>query len=54
MKKFVLLISVAAMALFASSKVSAQGKYGPDSTECIKYLSDCQRFQENAGLGVSQ
>ena len=39
MKKIVLLISVAAMALFASSKVSAQGKYGPDSTECIKYLS---------------
>ena len=39
MKKFVLLISVAAMALLGSSKVSAQGKYGPDSTECIKYLS---------------
>ena len=39
MRKIVLLISVAAMALFASSKVSAQGKYGPDSTECIKYLS---------------
>ncbi len=39
MKKIVLLISVAAMALFCSSTVSAQGKYGPDSTECIKYLS---------------
>ena len=39
MKKIVLLISVAAMALIGSSKVSAQGKYGPDSTECIKYLS---------------
>ena len=39
MKKIVLLISVAAMALFASSKVSAQGKFGPDSAECIKYLS---------------
>ena len=39
MKKIVLLISVAAMALFSSSIVSAQGKYGPDSTECIKYLS---------------
>ena len=39
MRKIVLLISVAAIALFASSKVSAQGKYGPDSTECIKYLS---------------
>ena len=39
MKKIVLLISVAAMALFASSTVSAQGKFGPDSAECIKYLS---------------
>ena len=39
MKKFVLLISVAAMALIGSSKVSAQGKYGADSVECIKYLS---------------
>ena len=39
MKRIVLLISVAAMALLGSSKVSAQGKYGPDSTECIKYLS---------------
>ena len=39
MKKIVLLISVAAMALFCSSKVSAQGKFGPDSVECIKYLS---------------
>jgi len=39
MKKIVLLISVAAIALFSSSTVSAQGKYGPDSTECIKYLS---------------
>jgi tetratricopeptide (TPR) repeat protein len=25
--------------LFAASSLSAQGKYGPDSTECIKYLS---------------
>ena len=39
MKKFVLLISVAAMALLGSSKVSAQGKFGADSIECIKYLS---------------
>ena len=39
MKKIVLLISLAAMALLGSTKVSAQGKYGPDSTECIKYLS---------------
>jgi tetratricopeptide (TPR) repeat protein len=39
MKRFVLLISVAAMALVASTKVSAQGKFGPDSADCIKYLS---------------
>jgi tetratricopeptide (TPR) repeat protein len=39
MKKIVLLISFAAMALFASSTVSAQGKFGSDSIECIKYLS---------------
>ena len=39
MKRIVLLISVAALALFASSTLSAQGKYGPDSTNCIKYLS---------------
>ena len=38
MKKIALLIFVAAAALF-SSKVSAQGKFGPDSIECIKYLS---------------
>ena len=39
MKRIVLLICVAAMALLGGSKVSAQGKYGPDSTNCIKYLS---------------
>ena len=39
MKKIVLLISIAAMALFTSSTLSAQGKFGPDSAECIKYLS---------------
>ncbi len=43
MKRIVLLISVAAIALFASSSAYAQGKkYGAtpeDSVECIKYLS---------------
>ncbi len=43
MKRIVLLISVAAMALFAGSTASAQGKkFGAtpeDSIECIKYLS---------------
>ena len=39
MKRIVLLISIAAISLMASTRLSAQGKYGPDSTECIKYLS---------------
>ena len=39
MKRFILLISVAAAALIGSTTLSAQGKFGPDSAECIKYLS---------------
>ena len=39
MKKIILLFAVAAMAVMSGNKASAQGKYGPDSTECIKYLS---------------
>lgn len=39
MKRFILMISVAVLALAGSSKLSAQGKFGPDSAECIKYLS---------------
>ena len=39
MKKLILMISVAVMALASSSVLSAQGKFGPDSAECIKYLS---------------
>ena len=39
MKKILLLVLVAAAALAGSTKVSAQGKFGPDSAECIKYLS---------------
>ena len=39
MKKILLLVLVAAAALAGSAKVSAQGKFGPDSAECIKYLS---------------
>ena len=33
------MISVAVLALAGSSTLSAQGKYGADSAECIKYLS---------------
>ena len=39
MKKIALLFFTAVMVVFGSSVASAQGKYGPDSTECIKYLS---------------
>ena len=39
MKKVILMFAVAAMAFLSGSNASAQGKYGPDSTECIKYLS---------------
>lgn len=39
MKKFVLLIFAAFITLFSSNSLSAQGKYGKDSTECLKYLS---------------
>ena len=43
MKKLTL-IFFAVMAVFASQKVSAQGKYGADSAECIKYLSFYQEY----------
>ena len=39
MKKIVLFISVLVASAFFSSNASAQGKFGPDSAECIKYLS---------------
>lgn len=39
MKKFLILSITAAIALFSSISLSAQGKFGPDSAECIKYLS---------------
>ncbi len=39
MKKIILLFAIAAMTMMSGSKVSAQGKFGPDSAECIKYLS---------------
>ena len=39
MKRFILLFSIAAAALVCSTSLSAQGKFGPDSAECIKYLS---------------
>ena len=39
MKRIVLFISIASMMLLGGSKLSAQGKFGPDSAECIKYLS---------------
>jgi len=43
MKK-ITLIFFAVMAVFAGQKLSAQGKYGADSAECIKYLSYYQEY----------
>ena len=43
MKKLAL-IFFAVVAVFSSQKVSAQGKYGADSAECIKYLSYYQEY----------
>lgn len=39
MKKVVLFISILIASVLFSDKASAQGKYGADSAECIKYLS---------------
>ena len=39
MKKKVALILASALMILGSHFASAQGKYGPDSAECIKYLS---------------
>ena len=38
MKKTIFAILTIAL-LFPGAKMSAQGKYGADSAECIKYLS---------------
>ena len=43
MKKLTLIL-LAAMAVFSSQKVSAQGKFVADSAECIKYLSYYQEY----------
>ena len=43
MKRFVLFF-FALTAIFAGQKVSAQGKFGADSAECIKYLSYYQEY----------
>ena len=43
MKKITLVLLTLAMA-FVGTKVSAQGKYGADSAECIKYLSYYQEY----------
>ena len=38
MKKFTLVL-LAVLALSTGNKAFAQGKYGADSAECVKYLS---------------
>lgn len=44
MKKIVFVLMAAAMTLLTGNPVSAQGKYGADSAECIKYLSYYQEY----------
>lgn len=46
MKKTTLVLLAAAMALIGT-KASAQGKYGADSAECIKYLSYYVEYYKN-------
>ena len=43
MKKITLIL-IAVLAVFASQNASAQGKYGADSAECIKYLDYYQNY----------
>ena len=43
MKKLTLIV-FAALAAFSAQNVSAQGKYGADSAECLKYLSYYQEY----------
>ena len=44
MKKIVYVLLAGAMVLLSGNVVSAQGKYGADSAECIKYLSYYQEY----------
>ena len=44
MKKIVFVLMIAAATLLTGKPVSAQGKYGADSAECIKYLSYYQEY----------
>ena len=44
MKKITVVIVSAIMMVLGSGKASAQGKYGADSAECIKYLSYYQEY----------
>ena len=44
MKKTAIIILVTAAALFAGVNLSAQGKWGPDSAECVKYMSFYKEF----------
>ena len=44
MKKLTSILMLAVMAAFLGHNASAQGKYGADSAECIKYLSYYQEY----------
>ena len=47
MKKFTFIIASAFMMIFGGNVMSAQGKYGADSAECIKYLSYYKEYYKS-------
>lgn len=53
MKKIALLFFSAAIMLMGGIQLSAQGKYGPDSAECIKYLSYYKEYYKQKNYDES-
>lgn len=53
MKKAVLFIFTAVLSVIGSFSVSAQGKFGPDSAECIKYLSYYKEYYKQKNYDQS-
>lgn len=47
MKKSVFIVAAAIMSVFSAQILSAQGKWGADSAECIKYLSYYKEYYKN-------
>lgn len=53
MKKIALLFFSAAIMMMGGIRMSAQGKYGPDSAECIKYLSYYKEYYKQKNYDES-